>query len=59
MKICGQVMSVVWQWKVNWEASGNGSGLGKQAGTEGTLPFALWNRLVLWSYLGALTEVGL
>lgn len=27
MKICGQNMPVAWQWKVNWEALGNSSGL--------------------------------
>lgn len=36
-----------WQWA------------GEQAGGESRLPFALWSRLVLWSYLGAPTEVGL
>lgn len=36
-----------WQWA------------GEQAGGESMLPFALWNRLVLWSYLVAPTEVGL
>lgn len=32
---------------------------GEQVGGGSRLPFALWNRQVLWSHLGAPTEVGL
>lgn len=59
MKICGQNMPVAWPVEGELGSFREQQWAGEQTGGESRLPFVLWSRLVLWSDLGAPTEVGL